>query len=204
MLMLSLLVIPVGFKSFIFFFLFSLIFFTLAYKYTINVIKCIFRKIKVILFKIKAIKKLESPKKEQGIKKRKFEIDKKQSIDKDKIKVNKDRKTNWKKLNHENLSINKTLKQIKLNTKIYDYGKIQTVELIVNSKKVDFKQLKKIEKIKSVEIKIGTKIKKITFRHFKYNVPKENIKKFKNNIVKDYKKLISILKNNLHQKNKNN
>jgi hypothetical protein len=44
-----------------------------------------------------------------------------------------------------------------------------------------------------------TKIKKITYRHFKYNISKNNMKKVINNVSKDYKKLDKILK--LNKKN---
>ena len=109
MLMLSLLVIPVGFKSFIFFFSFSIVFFVLAYKYTFIVIKWIYRKIRVILFKLNIIKKLE---KKDNIKNN---IKKTNSI------INKKEKNDWKQFNHENIIYNKKLKQIELNTKIYEF-----------------------------------------------------------------------------------
>lgn len=186
MLMLALLVIPVGFKSFFFFFTFSFIFFGLSYKYTFIIIRWIYRKIKLLLYKLKVIKKIDESKKKKIVKK---ELG------------NKERKNNWIQFNHENISINKGLKQIKLNTKIYDFNQIQIVDLIVNSKKIDLKQLKKVEKIKSIEIKIGTKIKKITYRHFKYNISKNNMKKVIANVSKDYKKLNIILKKQLTSKN---
>ena len=192
MLMLSLLVMPVGFQSFIFFFSFSVVFFALSYKYTFIVIRWIYRKIRLLLFKMKIIKKLEEPKKDKVVKKDKIKNNKKQSIVKQ-------TKNNWIQFNHENISLNKTLKQIKLNTKIYEFNQIEKINLIVNSKKVSLKELKKIEKIKSIEIKVGTKIKKITYRHFKYNIPKNNMKKVINNVSKDYKKLDKILK--LNKKN---
>lgn len=186
MLMLSLLVIPVGFQSFIFFFSFALVFFTLSYKYTFIVIKWISKKIKVVLFKLKMIKTLEVPKKDKVVKKDKIKNNKKQSIVKE-------TKNNWIQFNHENISLNKKLKQIKLNTKIYNFNQIEKIDLIVNSKKVSLKELKKIEKIKSIEIKVGTKIKKTTYRHFKYNLTKNNVKKVINNASKDFKKLDKIL-----------
>ena len=195
MLMLSLLVIPVGFQSFIFFFSFSVVFFALSYKYTFIVIGWIYRKIRLLLFKMKIIKKLEEPKKEKVVKKDKIKNTKKQPID----NKTSERKINLIKFNHENISLNKKLKQIKLNTKIYEFNQIEKINLIVNSKKVSLKELKKIEKIKSIEIKVGTKIKKITYRHFKYNIPKNNMKKVINNVSKDYKKLDKILK--LNKKN---
>ena len=196
MLMLSLLVIPVGFQSFIFFFLFSVVFFGLSYKYTFIVIKWIYRKVRILLFKLKIIKKLEEPKKEKVVKKDRIKNTKKQPVDNERTT---ERKINWIQFNHENISLNKNLKQIKLNTKIYEFKQLEKIDLIVNSKKVSLKELKKIEKIKSIEIKVGTKIKKITYRHFKYNISKNNMKKVINNVSKDYKKLDKILK--LNKKN---
>ena len=192
MLMLSLLVIPVGFKSFIFFFAFAVVFFGISYKYTFIVANWIYKKIIKLLYKLRIVKELEKTKKEKVVKKDKIKNTKKQPVDNKTI----ERKINWIQFNHGNISVNKKLKQIKLNTKIYEFNQIEKIDLIVNSKKVSLKELKKIEKIKSIEIKVGTKIKKITYRHFKYNVPKDDIKKFINKIIKDYKKLDKILKIN--------
>ena len=81
MLMLSLLVIPVGFQSFIFFFGFAVMFFGLSYKYTFVVTKWIYRKVRILLFKLKIIKKLEEPKKEKVVKKDRIKNTKKQPVD---------------------------------------------------------------------------------------------------------------------------
>lgn len=155
MLMFSLLVIQVGFKSVIFFLGFALLFYLLSYKYTIYVIKFIYNKIKTL-------------------------IDKKKKQD------------NWKQLNNENISYDKLLKMIKLNSKTYNFDQIVSIDLIANSKKMEIKELKKLDNIKKLEIKIGTKIKKVTYRHFKYitsPISSKKLKKIKRKTIADYKAL---------------
>jgi len=199
--MLSLLVIPVGFQSFIFFFGFAVMFFGLSYKYTFVVTKWIYRKVRILLYKLKIVKALEVPKKEKIVKnsKNKKNVKNVQKGKENKTVKNKEEKFNWTQFNHENISYCKKLKQIKLNTKIFEFEQIEKIDLIVNSKKIEIKELKKFEKIKNIEIKIAKKIKKVTYRHFKYNLPKDNVNKFINKVVKDYKKLDKILK--LNKKN---
>ena len=106
----------------------------------------------------------------------------------------------WINMCHENLSYNLKLKQIKLNSKIYSFEQIESIDIIANSKRISEKELLKLDKIKNLEIKIGTKIKKITYRHFKYitsvritdKVKRKQIK----NSIDDYKQLNKILKKN--------
>ena len=184
MLMFTLLVISVDSRSVLFFLSFSLIFYLLAYKYTFAVVKGFFGKIAKILH-ISRNKNVEKVK------------DIKENKKSDDVKKVKDI---WVNLTHENLSYNKKSKEIKLNSKTYTFDQIVSVELYANSKKITEKELMKLDKLKSLEIKIGTKIKKVTYRNFKYitstkitdKVKKRQIK----NSIKDFKELKKLFKKN--------
>ena len=130
MLVIALLVIPVGFNSFIWFFGFSFLFYLLSFQYTLAVIKWLFQKI---------------------------------------INISKPRKASgWKNLTIENISYDKSLGLIKLNSKTLNFDQIVSVDIIANSKKVKASELSKISDVKKLEIKIGTQVKKVIYRHFKY------------------------------------
>ena len=158
MLFLALLVIPVGFISFIWFFSFSVLFYLLSYQYVIAIAKFVFSKLS------KIIKRKE-----------------------DKIYES----------NSQKIVYNLKEKKIKLNTKTYDFEQLQSISLVVNNQEMSIKELKKVKEIKSLEIKIGTQIKKITYRHFKYITNKVDstlIPQLKKEAIKDYKKLSSLIK----------
>lgn len=152
MLMLALLVIPMGFTDFIWFFGFSVFFYILGYYYTLKVLKVVFRKI-VKLFKHE----------------KKFE-------------------NKWMQIGNQKILYNLFTKELKLNTKIYKFEQIVSIDLMDNSSKVSSKKLLKNKTHKKLEIKIGTKINKITYRHYKYD--DKDIKQ----MIKDYKILTKILK----------
>ena len=179
MLMFTLLVISVDARSVYFFLSFSLVFYLLGYKYTFAVIRGFFRKAKKILHISRKTKKINENKKSGDVKKV---------------------KDIWVTLAHENLSYNKKSKEIKLNSKTYSFDQIVSVDLYANSKKVTEKELMKLDKLKGLEIKIGTKIKKVTYRNFKYitsakitdKVKKRQIK----NSIKDFKELTKLFKKN--------
>lgn len=152
MLMLALLVIPVGYKSFLWFFGFSVLFYLLGFRYTFFVVKYLIKKIKK-LFK---------------------------------------QKNSWKVLSDKNISYNLFNKKIRLNSKEFDFEQIKSIEIIANSKKVSVKELNRLDAIKKLEIKMGTCVKKTTYRHFKYITSKIDLKKQKLQVklcIKDYKKL---------------
>ena len=168
MLALSLLVIQVGYYSFIWFFSFSILFFLLGYKMTFYIIKIFFVKI----FRIKA-----------------------------KTSTNNE----WIDLNHENIIYNEGFKEIKLNDKLYRYSQVKSIDLFVNNKKIELEELKKIKNIKTLEIKIGIKVNKITYKKFKYITNKDNDKLKKKqlkNALSDYEKLNKIV--NIKKKEKKN
>lgn len=189
--MFALLVIPVDSRSVLFFLSFSLVFYLLGYKYTFAVIKGLFKKLAKILHissKIKKSKEVESVNKVEKTKENKNSNDTKKAKD------------IWVTLAHENLSYNKKSKEIKLNSKVYLFDQIVSVDLYANSKKITEKELMKLEKIKSVEIKIGTKIKKVTYRNFKYITSTKITDKIKKrqikNSIKDFKELKKLFKKN--------
>lgn len=160
MLVIALLVIPVGFNSFIWFFCFSFLFYLLSFQYTLAVIKWVFQKI---------------------------------------INIFKSTKTGgWKNLTIENISYDESLGLIKLNSKTLSFDQIVSVDIIANSKKVKASELNKISDVKKLEIKIGTQVKKVVYRHFKYitgKISEKNKKIAIKSCLKDYKKLKKVLKN---------
>lgn len=94
MLVIALLVIPVGFNSFIWFFGFSFLFYLLSFQYTLAVIKWIFQKFINIFKSTKA--------------------------------------SGWKNLTIENISYDKSLGLIKLNSKTLNFDQIVSVDIIAN------------------------------------------------------------------------
>lgn len=109
-----------------------------------------------------------------------------------------DNKNKWVDLRGINISYNHNLKMIKLNNKNYNYDQIVSIDLIANSKKVTVSELKKLENIKKLEVKIGTKVKKIVYRHFNFITGKISDKNKKiaiNSCIRAYKKLKKVLKN---------
>lgn len=97
------------------------------------------------------------------------------------LKSNKDE---FKTLN--NLGIRYNDKIVYLNSKSYSFNQLVSVTIKCNNKKIDKKELKHIEKINKLELVVGTKIKKLTYRSFKYD-SKNKLNQEKKNIIKDYK-----------------
>lgn len=169
MLMLALLVIPVGIRSFLWFFSFSLFFYLLSFQYVLLIFKFIINKL--------SGKNFKETKEEEN------------NDEEDQIE--------WKNLSLQEIAYNSSLKQIKLHSKIYTYDQIEFVKLIANYQEITINELKKLENIKNLEIKIATKIKKRTIKHFKYISSKMNLKqekKIKKEAIKDYKKLTLVVK----------
>lgn len=180
MLCFALLVIPMGYSSILFFLGFACGFFLLSYSYSWRVLKFIFRGI------VKLFNKFSTEKNNSNKKKTKN------------IKVNNKLSTsNFKKICSQEFYYDKKNKKIKINTKEYDINQLVSVDLIINSKKNLLKEIKNIDKIKSLEIKIGTKVKKVTYRSFKYINAKDknvNIDKLLKNAISDYKKISKLKK----------
>lgn len=157
MLSFSILVIPVGITSFIWFFSFAVLFFLLGHKITF-----------APLYKKYGNIKKGAPVKNQ-----------------------------WIVLNNENIVYNESFKELKLNEKLYRYSQIVSVDLFANNKKTTESELNKLEKIKSIEIKIGVKINKVAYKKFKYINTKDSDKEKKSQRKKalsDYNKLTKVLK----------
>ena len=98
----------------------------------------------------------------------------------------------------ENISYDKSLGLIKLNSKTLNFDQIVSVDIIANSKKAKASELSKISNVKKLEIKIGTQVKKVVYRHFKYitgKISEKNKKIAVKSCLKDYKKLKKVLKN---------
>ena len=112
------------------------------------------------------------------------------------LHIDKKYKNIWRDLNHENLHYNLATKELKLNTKNYLFEQIVSVEFIANSKVVTEKVLLKLDTVKNLEIKLGTRIKKITYRHFKYitstKISDKNKDKFIKKAISDYKQITKI------------
>lgn len=160
MLCMAILVIPVGFNSFIWFLGFSFLFYILSFQYTVAVIKWLIRKV-INIFSFS-------------------------------------QSSGWQKLSNENISFDKSLGVIKLNSKTLNFDQIISLEIIANSKKVKTSDLKKYNDIKKLEIKVGTQVKKVVYRHFKYitgKMSEKNRKKAIKSCISDYKKLKKVLKN---------
>ena len=161
MLILSLLVIPIGFSSFIWFFSFAILFYLLSYKITFGLIKNTMEKVFKIKFKTPSAKK------------------------------------EWITLKNENVTYNEIYQEITVNEKVYRYSQIASVELIYNGKPIELKELKNRKTFKTLEIKIGMRVNKVSYKKLKYITAKTSSKDKKEcvkNAISDFEKLLKLMK----------
>ncbi len=160
MLILSLLVIPIGFSSFIWFFSFAVLFYLLSYKITFGLIKSTFEKVFKVKFKTASAK------------------------------------SKWIPLNNENVTYNEVYHEITVNEKVYRYSQLVSVDLFYNNKIIELKELKKRKTFKTLEIKIGIKVNKVSYKKLKYITLKSTKKEKKDglkNAIADFEKLLKIM-----------
>ena len=111
----------------------------------------------------------------------------------------------WVIMNHENIVYNEAFKELKLNEKLYRFSQVTSIDIFVNNKKIEMDDMKKNKNIKTLELKIGLKVNKITYKKFKYITNKDSEKLKKKQIklaINDYEKLCKIVKLK-KKKNKN-
>lgn len=182
MLMFALLVIPVGYSSVLFFLGFATVFYLLSYKYTLLVSKKIYKFIK------KIINKLSTPRINKIFSKIKYCA----------------KKANLSTIKHKkyefvntNIFYDKS-ELIKINKRDYLIRDIVSTSIVLNNKEIKPAELKKYSDIiKNLEIKVGIKVSKISYKHIKYvdfKTKKIDNKEMINNIKNDYKLLNKIIK----------
>jgi len=113
----------------------------------------------------------------------------------------------WVIMNHHNIVYNESFKELKLNEKIYRFSQVVSLDIFVNSKKVEKDDLKNNKNIKTLEIKIGLKVNKITYKKFKYITNKDSGKEKKKQLklaIVDYEKLSKLVKIKNKKVKKNN
>lgn len=96
------------------------------------------------------------------------------------------KKENWQRLNNPKIKIDYSNKKIKINNKEYEFKQVESITVPLNKENLKIKDFLRNYNGKKLQIKIGIKVNKVTYRNFNY----ENMKE----MYKDYKKLVIISK----------